>query len=81
MDETSNQRLFRIGSQPLKMITEGLGDMEVVTECVVDYRDYLWLIKQVEQQALEIKQLEKRLESDTFFDTAFEPTPKKTFKI
>lgn len=46
---TDKERLGSIKSQPLNMVLDGLSDMDVVTECVVDYRDYLWLIEQAEQ--------------------------------
>lgn len=45
--ETNTERLTRIKEAPLKLINEGLGEMDIITECVVDYRDYLWLIGQV----------------------------------
>lgn len=46
---TKAERLTRIKEAPLKLINEGLGEMDIITECVVDYRDYLWLIGQVEK--------------------------------
>lgn len=59
MFETYTERLYRIKSEPLRLITEGLDEMDTITECVVDYRDYLWLIGQTERvEILQDKNLE-----------------------
>lgn len=52
---TNVERLARIENEPIKYVTAGLSEMDTVTECVVDYRDWLWLIARARETMSEIE--------------------------
>lgn len=53
--ESDVERIERIEKQPLRLVTEELGKDDMITECVVDYRDYLWLIEQAKYLRTDLK--------------------------
>lgn len=46
---TDVERLARIENEPIKYMTAGLSEVDKVTDCIVDYRDWLWLIGQAKE--------------------------------